>query len=316
MSYGRQRLNQRGALQITIEGKELNDPGAIFSFEMGVYHQLLTVDDLGPNSSQYKAGQWVMEELERPLVIKPSLAEKLDANGQPMRDIQQHPILNPDRIELQASAEGDDPSKAAMVSRIFGIRGVGSSVTIRYSPDTWWYIDARRVGFDARTHRYARIGSENRPLVPWTNTALEPDDVLLHELVHAARQMQGLWMAPDSNSVDANYPNIEEFFAVLVANIYVSERNTSNDPRVLRGGPYAVRTDGTDPLFKELDRALQDSRAFYERYKDQIGELCNEMVLFTTRLGLVKSQFNPIAVWKDEDERARANRSFSASDLI
>jgi hypothetical protein len=48
-----------------------------------------------------------------------------------------------------------------------------------------------------------------------------PDAVLLHEMVHAVRMLYGqLLQAP---TWDKGYDNEEEFFAVLVANIYMAE---------------------------------------------------------------------------------------------
>jgi hypothetical protein len=48
-----------------------------------------------------------------------------------------------------------------------------------------------------------------------------PDEVLLHELVHAARQMKGI---VDSSAVDSRYDNEEEFVAIVVCNVYLSEK--------------------------------------------------------------------------------------------
>jgi Effector protein len=48
-----------------------------------------------------------------------------------------------------------------------------------------------------------------------------PDEVLLHELIHAARQMKGII---DSRAVDSGYENEEELVAIVVCNVYLSEK--------------------------------------------------------------------------------------------
>ena len=55
-----------------------------------------------------------------------------------------------------------------------------------------------------------------------------PDGALLHELVHAMRQVLGqLKHAP---SAESGYGDEEEFFATLITNIYLSESGTSHLP--------------------------------------------------------------------------------------
>ncbi len=52
--------------------------------------------------------------------------------------------------------------------------------------------------------------------------ASAPDEVFLHELVHAQRDMQGV--ANPVPTLDANYKNEEEFLAIVVANVYISAK--------------------------------------------------------------------------------------------
>lgn len=53
-----------------------------------------------------------------------------------------------------------------------------------------------------------------------------PDDVLLHEMVHALRIMQGLYNpVPTRNT---SYTNEEEFLAIEVGNVYISANNKTH----------------------------------------------------------------------------------------
>src|SRR5205823_6428657 len=45
---------------------------------------------------------------------------------------------------------------------------------------------------------------------------------LVHELVHALRMMEGKWNQQPTD--DPHYDNVEEWAAILLANIYMSER--------------------------------------------------------------------------------------------
>lgn len=53
--------------------------------------------------------------------------------------------------------------------------------------------------------------------------SLTTDDTLLHELVHGVRPPQQVRQLMDQNTND-NWDNLEEFFAITVQNIYLSER--------------------------------------------------------------------------------------------
>jgi hypothetical protein len=54
---------------------------------------------------------------------------------------------------------------------------------------------------------------------------MAPDEVLLHELVHSLRDMEGHANPVPTTGTNLDYENIEEFLAVLVTNVYASERD-------------------------------------------------------------------------------------------
>lgn len=57
-------------------------------------------------------------------------------------------------------------------------------------------------------------------------TSFQPDEVLFHELVHAARYLGGDFKKTPIPKMP-EYDNEEEYFAVLITNIYISERGRS-----------------------------------------------------------------------------------------
>lgn len=79
------------------------------------------------------------------------------------------------------------------------------------------------------------------------------DDVLAHELVHGLSQISGRNAATMGGP--AGYGNLEEFSAVVVANVYRSEKQ----------GAAAFLRSGHDD--SRLPASLSNSRAFYAKYK-------------------------------------------------
>lgn len=88
--------------------------------------------------------------------------------------------------------DNDERYDAAKPSNV--ARGGGSDVSLYFTPGEW--------GKSGCLHGCI---------------AALPDEVLLHELVHAQRDMQGL--SNPVPTVNANYKNEEEFLAIVVANV-------------------------------------------------------------------------------------------------
>jgi hypothetical protein len=76
-----------------------------------------------------------------------------------------------------------------------------------------------------------------------------PDEVLLHEMVHALRQMQGKSNPIPTEDTLRKYDNEEEFLAIVVSSVYMSAHNKTQ----LRADHWG---------FKALDRALNTSAGF------------------------------------------------------
>ena len=152
--------------------------------------------------------------------------------------------------------------------------GEGSNVTILYHPHVWM-LDSYRTG---------HVGN------------VMPDDALVHELMHGLRMMSGLLLTNqmEDNSQTARYENTEEFYALLVANIYVSELNKkSGRGQKLRGNISAPNK------FVSLTPDEAISQSFYQSHKDLIDRLSKEMIGLCHgggQKGLmsVPADFNPI----------------------
>ena len=76
-----------------------------------------------------------------------------------------------------------------------------------------------------------------------------PDEVLLHEMVHALRHMQGKTNQIPTEGNLRGYDNEEEFLAIVVANVYMSANGKSQ-----------LRADHSG--FKALDSSLSTSAGF------------------------------------------------------
>jgi len=157
--------------------------------------------------------------------------------------------------ETNAVTEAEDASGAAP-----------KGVSERLTGESAWYRGRPSNPKTGQDERYSRMpyplmgtgkGSNSRIYFspdksgsPGGAFGSQPDEVLLHEMVHALREMQGKANAiPTEGSRLRNYDNEEEFLAVVVTNVYMSGNNKSQ----LRADHH-----GHTPL----DRSLSTSAGF------------------------------------------------------
>jgi hypothetical protein len=114
----------------------------------------------------------------------------------------------------------------------------------------------------------------------------QPDDILLHEIVHAMRQMRGKSdLAPLGHGFDTE----EEFYAILLTNIYASEAGRQQDLR--------ANHHGFDPI-----DASQDTDAEFLPAADKhdyryrlVDKMVHQEPKLVAELRAVKdAAFNPI----------------------
>jgi hypothetical protein len=146
------------------------------------------------------------------------------------------------------------------------VAGPGSDVVLNYEP----YSTQLDVADDPGNNR-------------------QPDDALLHELVHCLRIMSGLY---DGSDYLPGYHNAEEFFAILITNMYQGQR----------GRVRSLRADYARP-FNALPGRWTDSQSdIYHQYKQQLDRLSSEMPDLCGHFRTMDGFWNPFRVGVDEAE--------------
>ena len=126
------------------------------------------------------------------------------------------------------------------------------------------------------------------------------DEVLLHELVHAGRLLDGFaqvnqTLEPDpdapamyANADNAPYENVEEFAAILVSNIYLSEK-----------GQKALRASHGGKKYDSILPAVQStSEGFLENPNNRaLVKMYCETDRLAPQLATVDVPFNPVRAY-------------------
>jgi hypothetical protein len=147
--------------------------------------------------------------------------------------------------------------------------GQGSNVTVRFLP--WMF------GF----------GGSGAASAPPTSAGAGPSAVLFHELCHAYRDMRGTRYLGATMGGRVFYNNEDEFFAILLTNIFVSDPSTQVQVRTLRADHA-----GFAPLAANRSTSsgfLSDSA----NTRLMVRQFVSEPML-ANALRAVKTGFNPI----------------------
>jgi hypothetical protein len=109
------------------------------------------------------------------------------------------------------------------------------------------------------------------------------EDILLHELFHALRMLTiPDWKTQTHRRLPGPFVHVEELYAILVTNMYVSERGRDNELRGSWSADYEV-LDSND-LKIRLDYGL-----YLTRLEAQMPEL-------TSQLRALPTKFNPFRI--------------------
>jgi hypothetical protein len=156
------------------------------------------------------------------------------------------------------------PAKSLMDSRVLSLSktengvkiAMGGTTVLRFSPGN----------YDPQSGKFVDI-----------EPFFDADDVLLHELWHAARAMQGLSRLELTGD---EYDDLEEFFAVLVSNVYLSET----------GRNHRLRAGHVPSLIVKL---RLNSAEFWMKYTERILRLKLQAPIFFNLMAQLNCLFNP-----------------------
>jgi hypothetical protein len=109
--------------------------------------------------------------------------------------------------------------------------GINAWVEVRMLGSVYGTAEGKRINYlDPEDRRVGKGGGADSPIkfTPGLFTgsmmvapSFAPDEVLFHEMVHASREMRGVL---DRVPVDRGYDDQEEYLAVILTNIYLSEK--------------------------------------------------------------------------------------------
>jgi hypothetical protein len=148
--------------------------------------------------------------------------------------------------------------------------GKGSDAVVNFSPSMFGYGASG-----------ACVGFAGAP-------GASPSQVLFHELAHAYRANRGVLHTRPTVGGSVNYTNMEEFFAVVLSNVLISDPTYSSGNRTLRADHAG---------FNPLSAALSTSRGFVSHApnRNKMRELVASEPQLTKALKGVQSYFNPFA---------------------
>src|SRR5262249_20441480 len=137
------------------------------------------------------------------------------------------------------------------------------------------------------------------------NRGLLGDEILFHELVHVFRNVSRKWSQRALTGALFQYTDTEEFIAVMVTNIYISDR-TNRIKTGLRGSHK-----GYGPLGAKFSKGVgffaRGSRIF-----ELVKKFCEDNPGFTTRVAteVGDAEFNPLAdYYLTPDQAEEASKS-------
>ncbi|MBZ5684984.1 MAG: hypothetical protein LAP86_08110 [Acidobacteriia bacterium] len=182
------------------------------------------------------------------------------------------------------TVEGDEKQFAltkaiAQLNRVAGTKLPEMRAVITFTPDKW--------NKGGACYKLKRQISQYTP---------STDEILLHELVHALRIVSKKLVLNDATDKGLiMYENDEEFFAVLVENMYTSE---------LHSAPLRSSHTG----FMEMDKHLQGSLEFFQvsgKAFEKVKKFAMENQGLAKALSNIEVPFNPLNAYFCHTAKAR-----------
>jgi hypothetical protein len=132
------------------------------------------------------------------------------------------------------------------------------------------------------------------------NRGLFWDEILFHELVHVFRNVSQKWNQPPLGFGLHHYTDNEEFIAVLVTNIYISDRTNK-----IKSGLRADH-DTFNPLSTDFDEPFEIFSSSTQVFS-LVEQFCRDNPGFTIRVAndVADAAFNPLADYYAAPDLAR-----------
>jgi Effector protein len=135
---------------------------------------------------------------------------------------------------------------------------------------------------------HANVGSD---VTIWFNTdgptvsghVFRSDDTLVHEIVHALRQVRGRWR----NMGNASYDSREELFATMITNIYASSDKRNQDMRGSHSRAFVPMTQTPDAFMSQWNHEILDFRTYMDDIYSSIA-----------RLQVAQAAWNPLRLYE------------------
>jgi hypothetical protein len=214
----------------------------------------------------FKVGQAVQAEIARrrpfSVVIKPFRGDDQNAESG-----LSHLTKTPDAGPLGMTILDTAGNKALHQKQPLYGTGKGTDIRVDYTPGLW--------------------GTHSKVHGPGTG----PDEVLLHELVHASRQIGGV---ARSRAVGGKYDNEEEFIAIMIDNIYLSEKNQTqlrahHDGHTILASP--------DKFLDNVQKLTLPAYRIIELFRWRQPILYADLAAIGPGHGPGRAKFNPVREW-------------------
>ena len=165
-------------------------------------------------------------------------------------------------------------------------------------------------GYDVEVHftpgQFVDFLTAHKGRLAVDTAGAQPDEILLHEMVHGARQKRGLF---NQVELDSDFDDSEEFIAILVANIYasethrkirVSEKEAVPDIRTSHHGfaVYRATEEAFLPEAADLNFEIDENFRLVSRFVDEQPEFANT-------LRTINCPFNPVRRYFELLEKRR-----------
>lgn len=242
---------------------------------------------MAPQSKQYLNNIWVLEtspayrhevvrylDLVRTTSAGKTLFSYINQRPQWMLIMPFHPTAK-DPVNAyaypQQGSEADSYAKFAPMMTSFTLPG---NITIEI-PTGFGTGKGSMVYVDFHPATWRQLIKNTGRIAPGTG----PGEILFHEMVHGYRMQCGL-MRDDKVAGHEKMDNIEEFYAILAANVYRSDR-----------GFTSLRTDHWG--FERLKQTNSYPEVFYDTFKKEIDDWFDRQRPFCLDMARVPAKFNP-----------------------